>query len=46
MCAENEVEFLDYKDREMYLWKDLLHFNDAGADSVGRLVYKKLDTKL
>ena len=48
MCAENEVEFLDvdfYKDREMYLWKDLLHLNDAGADLVGRLIYKKIGHK-
>ena len=47
MCAENE-EFLDvdfYKDREMYLWKDLLHLNDAGADLVGRLIYKKIGHK-
>lgn len=48
MCAENNVEFLDvdfYKDREMYLWKDLLHLNDAGADLVGRLIYKKIGHK-
>ena len=37
MYDENEVEFLDvnfYKDRGMYLWKDLLHLNDAGSDLV------------